>query len=148
MYHYQCETMIWFGHWNSLSENASPWRLDSISHHIQTCLPNKKPLDSFPRWLHKFAFSASFSRYSECFTLSSVLGCLIYLSMPQVSLFLFGYTFSWWLMRVFCVVCVEYFCYFCVFLSDCVFRPLNVYRLSCYVLQMSPLFYREGLVCM
>lgn len=130
MYHYQCETMILIGYWNSLSENASPWRLGSISHHIQTCLPNKKPLDSLPRWLHQFAFSASFSRYSECYTLSSVLGSLIYLSSAS-SVIIFV------CISIFLVTDVKFdgvcwiFLLFYVFLSDCVFKPLNVYRLNC-----------------
>lgn len=98
-----CIISVLIGSWNSLSDNAGPRRLGSISHHIQTCLPNKKPLDSLPRRLHQFAFSASLSRYSECYTLASASGCLIYLSSASrvvifacISIFLVTDVNIWW----------------------------------------------------
>ena len=136
MYHYRCETMILIGYWNSLSENASPWRLDSISHHIQTCLPNKKPLDSLPRWLNQFAFSASFSRYSEWYTFSSVSGCLIYLRCASsvvifvcISIFLVTDVNIWW-----CVLNI-----FSIFMSSLVIVCSNL--LSMFI-DLIAMFYR------
>lgn len=133
---FQCEPTILIGYWNSLSDNASPRRLDSISHHIQTCLPNKKSLDSLPRWLHQFAFSALLSRYSECYTLSSVSECLIYLSSASrvvifvcISIFLVTDVNIWW-----CVLNI-----FAIFMSSLVTVCSNL--LSMFI-DLIVMFYR------